>query len=354
MGMCCPLFSLRRTLRAVLPFLAALAVLAPASASAGGVECGPNLGPQDRVHCENLLLDAADAELNRVYREALAALDSRGAGLLRTAQRAWLAYRDNNFEAFSAADPAQGLPGLADRVRDLRLQTKSRTQELERLAGLAAGRVGQAAPPAADGLRAGQAAATLAPAWPPRGMTDTGQGAEERGAAPDAPSGVPPGERPPAAPPVPPAPVPGPAPLPEPVPPGTPDPAPGPPVSSQDALHQLLGRHALRLQWLAAVPAGTAEIVERDGALWLSGRQGEGANMLLVEGLVASVAEDGFVLRGRVVTRVGFLGGGQPCERRGELWFARKAGRPFWRMQSIASPCTGVSDYVDIAVEHEP
>ncbi|WP_169734339.1 lysozyme inhibitor LprI family protein [Desulfocurvus vexinensis] len=334
-----------------------MAVLVPASAGAGGVECGANLGPQDRVHCENLLLDAADAELNRVYREALAALDSRGADLLRTAQRAWLAYRDNNFEAFSAADPAQGLGGLADRVRDLRLQTKSRTQELERLAELAAG-AHQTAPPAAGAPYAGQDAA-LAPASPPLGMTDPGQDPGRRDAAPDAsPPGLPPGEAPPALPPALPAPASEPAPLPAPVPPDTPPdlpgPAPGTAVSSQDALRQLLGRHALRLQWLAAVPAGTAEIVERDGALWLSGRQGDGANMLLVEGQVASVAEDGFVLRGRVVTRVGFLGGGQPCERRGELWFARKAGRPFWRMQSIASPCTGVSDYVDIAVEHEP
>jgi len=344
MGMC-PSFSplLRRSLLAL---LAALVLAVPAPAGAGSVECGEHLGPEDRAHCENVLLDAADAELNRVYREAMAALDPRGADILRNTQRAWLAYRDGNLEAFAAADPDQGQTGLAERVRDLRLLTKSRTAELERLAGLAAGRGRQGARPGAVAPGAGQDAAALVPPLPPRGMTDTGQGLGGN-AAPEPPILTPPPGEGPLAPP------PEPLPLPEPVPPGTPDPVPAPAVSSQGALHQLLGRHALRLQWLASVPPGTAEVVERDGSLWLSGRQGEGENMVLVEGVVASVGEDGFVLRGRVVTRVAFLGGGQPCERRGELWFARKAERPFWRMQSIASPCTGVSDYVDIAVEHE-
>lgn len=315
--------------RGLLGLLAVLALLAPVPAS-GGMECGENLSPADRVHCENLLLDAVDTELNRVYREALGVLDSRGAELLRAAQRAWLAYRDHNFETFAAAGPAQGQAGLAERVRDLRLLTSSRTRELERLLALARSE-------AAD-----SAALVPGPAGTLPGLPGTG---------PDGPPGEAP---PPPALPLPPDDTPAP-PL-EPLPPDAPEPLPTPltAVADAPAAASLAGRHPLRLQWLSGVPPGTAEIVERDGVLWLTGRQGQGANMLLVEGHLAAVEADAFVLRGRVVTRVDFLGGGQPCERKGDLLFARKAGRPFWRLQAIVNPCTGVSDYVDIAVEHEP
>ena len=37
---------------------------------------------------------AADKELNIVYKKVIAGLDSEGQALLKTSQRAWLAYRD--------------------------------------------------------------------------------------------------------------------------------------------------------------------------------------------------------------------------------------------------------------------
>lgn len=337
--------------RGLLAALAALPLLAPASAR-GAVECGANLSAEDRAHCESLLLDAADAELNRVYRQAMADLDTHGAEMLRAAQRAWLAYRDGNFESFAAADPGQGQAGLAERVRDLRLLTTARTRELERLRALAAAAAG----PGHGGPVPDQAPPDFAVPTPRRalpdppapnapGAPDPGQPEPGDGPAPWPPVPLPPGDDP--------APVPPPAPAPPAPPQAVAPEAPAIPVDGPDA-SVLLGRHDLRLQWLSSVPSGTAEIVERDGALWLAGQQGQGANMLLVEGHVVAVDADGFVLRGRVVTRVDFLGGGQSCERRGDLFFARKAGRPFWRLQAIDNPCTGVSDYVDIAVEPAP
>ena len=40
----------------------------------------------------------ADAEMNKVYRKVMAALDGEGQAKLKTAQRAWLVYRDAQAE----------------------------------------------------------------------------------------------------------------------------------------------------------------------------------------------------------------------------------------------------------------
>lgn len=48
----------------------------------------------------------ADKELNTVYKKVLAALDDEGKALLKTSQRAWIAYRDA--EAKFAADEMRG------------------------------------------------------------------------------------------------------------------------------------------------------------------------------------------------------------------------------------------------------
>jgi uncharacterized protein YecT (DUF1311 family) len=45
--------------------------------------------------------EAADKELNAVYKKVLATLDEEGVALLKKSQRAWLAYRDAE-AAFSA------------------------------------------------------------------------------------------------------------------------------------------------------------------------------------------------------------------------------------------------------------
>jgi uncharacterized protein YecT (DUF1311 family) len=50
--------------------------------------------------------DAADKELNQVYKELMATLDDEGKALLKASQRAWIAYRDA--ECAFAADEVRG------------------------------------------------------------------------------------------------------------------------------------------------------------------------------------------------------------------------------------------------------
>jgi len=51
--------------------------------------------------------EKADAELNRVYKKLMTTLDKDGQAKLKTAQRAWLAYRDVQAE-FDADNQARG------------------------------------------------------------------------------------------------------------------------------------------------------------------------------------------------------------------------------------------------------
>ena len=50
-------------------------------------------------------LGAADSALNAVYQQCLARLDREAQGRLREAQRAWIAFRDENARANSESDP---------------------------------------------------------------------------------------------------------------------------------------------------------------------------------------------------------------------------------------------------------
>ena len=71
------------------------------AAAAHADNCDTTMAQQEMNRCADLALQAADAELNDAYQDAVAYardLDSPGAGgvedRLRKAQRAWVAYRD--------------------------------------------------------------------------------------------------------------------------------------------------------------------------------------------------------------------------------------------------------------------
>ena len=119
-------------------------------------------------------------------------------------------------------------------------------------------------------------------------------------------------------------------------------------VKDEEALARLLGEHPVKLQWLSSTRAGRVVIREQNGALLLTGRQGGGDDELLLDGYISTVRKGNFTFHGTLTTRIGFLNKGEPCVRTGRMWFVRKRGRPFWRLQSITNPCCGVSDYVDI------
>jgi len=80
--------------------------------------------------CLHKQLDAADAEMNRVYREVLSALEDEGAkSELRKAQRAWLAYRDAS-AGFMEAWYRGGTGVGAYRTQHVLELTKERTATL--------------------------------------------------------------------------------------------------------------------------------------------------------------------------------------------------------------------------------
>lgn len=83
--------------------LALLGLSAPAAAQA--IDCSQAMAQQDLNQCAYADWEAADAQLNAAYQEAMVLLqewDARlpanergGAEMLRQAQRAWITFRDN-------------------------------------------------------------------------------------------------------------------------------------------------------------------------------------------------------------------------------------------------------------------
>ncbi|WP_172961706.1 lysozyme inhibitor LprI family protein [Desulfovibrio ferrophilus] len=388
----------------------------------GLVDCGGELSPADRMHCENVQLDAADDDLNRIYRTLMEVLDKDARAMLLDGQRGWLKYRDKNFELFSSAASPGGQQGMAEQIHILRELTEARVRELENLYRLFQNSGLLAVAPDAVALEDEPAphsdTATDLEAGDPIEFVDTGtvpetsqpEGAfsgsesDEAGQDTAGENGVPiTPEKPrgriilngkvvqlpgtiqpdpegklvviePSSPTDRSAPAEQPKPAEsaasedltvmieqEPVSPLLPaapevseaedSVVPKTEVKSQAGLKKLLGRHPLRLQWLSGDPIGEAWIEDRGGVYWLSGSQGREGHELLIDGRISTVRKDNFTFHGTVTTTLGFLNEGKPCVRQGRMWFVRKDGRPFWRLQSITNPCSGVSDYIDIYVD---
>jgi uncharacterized protein YecT (DUF1311 family) len=88
---------------------------------------GSNLEYKD---CLRRNYEAADAELNRVYRQVKAGLGTEQRALLTDAQLAWITYRDKGceFEAFGSRG-ATGYRGFLSQCKER--VTRSRTAELQ-------------------------------------------------------------------------------------------------------------------------------------------------------------------------------------------------------------------------------
>jgi uncharacterized protein YecT (DUF1311 family) len=63
-------------------------------ASLASAQCKDALSTKDMQDCMDNEWKKSDAELNRVYQEALKKLNPEQLALLKKAQRAWLSYRD--------------------------------------------------------------------------------------------------------------------------------------------------------------------------------------------------------------------------------------------------------------------
>jgi len=122
-------------------------------------------------------------------------------------------------------------------------------------------------------------------------------------------------------------------------------------INDQKAAKQLLGKHALTLQWIGTgglKDAGTAEVKEEDGEWRLTGRNDAKEGFVSIDGIVTEVNKTTFKFKGKVVTRVEYIYEGKECAREVEVTFERKGNRKYWRMYPFDNPCDVAADYIDI------
>ncbi len=116
---------------------------------------------------------------------------------------------------------------------------------------------------------------------------------------------------------------------------------------------KLAGKHLLSLQWLQFVNNmyGSANVVEKDGVLLLKGEQrlkGKEKGYLTIDGRITEASKQAFKFNGKIVTSVSHINDGKECVREGNFNFLAKGNRKYWRLQEMQSPCSTVTDYVDL------
>jgi hypothetical protein len=124
-----------------------------------------------------------------------------------------------------------------------------------------------------------------------------------------------------------------------------------PVINDQKAAKQLLGQHALTLQWIGTgglKDAGKAEVKQEGGEWRLTGRNDAKEGFVSLDGVVTKVDKTTFTFKGKIVTRVEYIYEGKECARDVEVTFERKGSRKYWRMYPIDNPCDAVADYIDI------
>jgi hypothetical protein len=121
-------------------------------------------------------------------------------------------------------------------------------------------------------------------------------------------------------------------------------------IKDARAKQMLLGVHRLSLQWISWDYFGKAVVTEKNGTLYLKGeqRQRRGSDYLRIDGVITEVSAKEFKFDGVVDLRVSHINSNKPCKREGELTFAIKGGRRYWRLQEMDSPCDTTTDYVDL------
>jgi len=124
-----------------------------------------------------------------------------------------------------------------------------------------------------------------------------------------------------------------------------------PVINDQKAAKQLLGKHALTLQWIGTgglKDAGSAEVKQEGGEWRLTGRNEAKEGLVSLDGMVTQIDKTTFTFKGKVVTKVDYIFDGKECAREGEVTFERKGARKYWRMYPVDNPCDVAADYIDI------
>jgi len=121
-------------------------------------------------------------------------------------------------------------------------------------------------------------------------------------------------------------------------------------INDANSKKMLLGKHKLSLQWISWDYFGTATVTDKKGILYLRGEQKQrgGRDYLKIDGTITSIDKNEFTFNGTIVMQVSHNNNGAACKREGEMTFAVKGKRKYWRLQEMDNPCDGVTDYVDI------
>ncbi len=122
-------------------------------------------------------------------------------------------------------------------------------------------------------------------------------------------------------------------------------------INNTFAAKQLLGAHKLNVQWIGWEnwqDFGDVRVVDRQGTLYMKGRQTKGEDYLEIDGEIVSIKAREFVFQGSIVMRISNNNNGKPCERYGKMLFKITQNRKYWRLQEMQSPCGIETDYVDI------
>jgi hypothetical protein len=121
-------------------------------------------------------------------------------------------------------------------------------------------------------------------------------------------------------------------------------------IKDQTARTRLLGNHRLSLQWISWDYFGQAAVTEKNGTLFIKGEQKsrKGDDYVKIDGVITLVEKGEFRFQGTIIMKISHINGGNPCKREGEMSFAIKAKRRYWRLQQMDNPCDTVTDYVDL------
>jgi hypothetical protein len=96
---------------------------------------------------------------------------------------------------------------------------------------------------------------------------------------------------------------------------------------------------------------GNATVTDKDGVLLLKGEQrakGKEKGYVTVDGRITEVSSHAFKFNGKIASSVSHINDGKECVRSGDMNFVAKSGRKYWRLQEMQSPCSEVTDYVDL------
>jgi hypothetical protein len=124
-----------------------------------------------------------------------------------------------------------------------------------------------------------------------------------------------------------------------------------PVINDQKAAKQLLGKHALTLQWIGTgglKDAGSAEVKPEGGEWHLIGRMDAKEGFVSLDGFVTKIEKTTFTFKGKIVTKVYHIFEGKECARDGDFTFERKGARKYWRMYPVDNPCDMAADYIDL------